>query len=524
MRVDDVEFPAVRYAAVSPVQAGSCARARWRRAAVGATAASLCLALAAVALSGSGDALAGRSPLEQSGWAAQWSLLQDIQFPTSNWTQEGENFGEGSNLSGIAAGDPYSHVRTSQFEAFMRELIGNRSNETAPEPHDSALGVAHGLSSDWNERVPEDEHPMSFCAAYSNLDRAELETCVRHFVKRLSLFRASALAAAGLNASNATNATNATEPPAGADEAGWEACFEARASDDAKQACVDFIQEKLEGDVSMACVGADTEEAAARCEAVQGVREDLFRLIEHQGVEDPALRAAAAAEAAARLAAAREAARQQAETDAAIDRWGPELNASLAAERNLSARGAALLDAMESALDKSVGALDARAVTSPPLSPLPDSLSGGAGGAGGAGAAPAGAAAERAGRSEALEARPPPPSLPYKVNTSRPSLRTNWTRLVPLTGRGARGAHADAPPTGRRRRGARGGGRGGGGGERGACCDTAVAGGRHRGAAGAEHGGAAPRGAGAAGGSAGRGGTRRGGRAARAAERAAGGG
>jgi hypothetical protein len=32
---------------------------------------------------------------------------------------------------------------------------------------------------------------------------------------------------------------------------------------------------------------------------------------------------------------------------------------------------------------------------------------------------------------------PPPPSLPYKVDTSRPSLRTNWTRLVPrpvLTG------------------------------------------------------------------------------------------
>jgi len=25
---------------------------------------------------------------------------------------------------------------------------------------------------------------------------------------------------------------------------------------------------------------------------------------------------------------------------------------------------------------------------------------------------------------------PPPPSLPYKVDTSRPSLRTNWTRLV----------------------------------------------------------------------------------------------
>jgi len=31
-------------------------------------------------------------------------------------------------------------------------------------------------------------------------------------------------------------------------------------------------------------------------------------------------------------------------------------------------------------------------------------------------------------------AAPPPPSLPYKVDTSRPSLRTNWTRLVPLPG------------------------------------------------------------------------------------------
>ena len=30
--------------------------------------------------------------------------------------------------------------------------------------------------------------------------------------------------------------------------------------------------------------------------------------------------------------------------------------------------------------------------------------------------------------------RPPPPSLPYKADTSRPSLRTDWTRLVPLTG------------------------------------------------------------------------------------------
>ena len=29
-------------------------------------------------------------------------------------------------------------------------------------------------------------------------------------------------------------------------------------------------------------------------------------------------------------------------------------------------------------------------------------------------------------------AKPPPPSLPYKVDTSRPSLRTNWTRLVPF--------------------------------------------------------------------------------------------
>ena len=38
------------------------------------------------------------------------------------------------------------------------------------------------------------------------------------------------------------------------------------------------------------------------------------------------------------------------------------------------------------------------------------------------------------------QARPPPPSLPYKVDTSRPSLRTNWTRLVPFWRR--------APPPG----------------------------------------------------------------------------
>jgi hypothetical protein len=33
---------------------------------------------------------------------------------------------------------------------------------------------------------------------------------------------------------------------------------------------------------------------------------------------------------------------------------------------------------------------------------------------------------------------PPPPSLPYKVDTSRPSLRTNWTshlRYAKATGR-----------------------------------------------------------------------------------------
>jgi len=31
--------------------------------------------------------------------------------------------------------------------------------------------------------------------------------------------------------------------------------------------------------------------------------------------------------------------------------------------------------------------------------------------------------------------RPPPPSLPYKVDTSRPSLRTNWTRLAERLGK-----------------------------------------------------------------------------------------
>ena len=31
---------------------------------------------------------------------------------------------------------------------------------------------------------------------------------------------------------------------------------------------------------------------------------------------------------------------------------------------------------------------------------------------------------------ERVKACAPPPSLPYKVDTSRPSLRTNWTRFV----------------------------------------------------------------------------------------------
>ena len=40
---------------------------------------------------------------------------------------------------------------------------------------------------------------------------------------------------------------------------------------------------------------------------------------------------------------------------------------------------------------------------------------------------------------------PPPPPLPYKVDTSRPSLRTNWTRLGNRIGRGgAREARARA--------------------------------------------------------------------------------
>jgi hypothetical protein len=37
-------------------------------------------------------------------------------------------------------------------------------------------------------------------------------------------------------------------------------------------------------------------------------------------------------------------------------------------------------------------------------------------------------------RTSSVRWPPPPPSLPYKVDTSRPSLRTNWTRLVPCTG------------------------------------------------------------------------------------------
>ena len=50
--------------------------------------------------------------------------------------------------------------------------------------------------------------------------------------------------------------------------------------------------------------------------------------------------------------------------------------------------------------------------------------------------------ARRAGRG----APPPPPaSLPYKVDTSRPSLRTNWTRLVPFP-QVAGSRYAEPPP------------------------------------------------------------------------------
>jgi len=41
-------------------------------------------------------------------------------------------------------------------------------------------------------------------------------------------------------------------------------------------------------------------------------------------------------------------------------------------------------------------------------------------------------AAPRARRAGRVRATPPPPSLPCKVDTSRPSLRTNWTCLVPF--------------------------------------------------------------------------------------------
>jgi len=45
--------------------------------------------------------------------------------------------------------------------------------------------------------------------------------------------------------------------------------------------------------------------------------------------------------------------------------------------------------------------------------------------AGGAGGEPLD---PRARPEDPARSHPPPPSLPYKVDTSRPSLRTNWTR------------------------------------------------------------------------------------------------
>ena len=77
------------------------------------------------------------------------------------------------------------------------------------------------------------------------------------------------------------------------------------------------------------------------------------------------------------------------------------------------------------------------------------------GGAGGAGSEGQPLCIGRAGRRARRGGRgtPPPPSLPYKVDTSRPSLRTNWTRL--RARRGGRGTPCRGAARRRRGRAAR---------------------------------------------------------------------
>ena len=67
----------------------------------------------------------------------------------------------------------------------------------------------------------------------------------------------------------------------------------------------------------------------------------------------------------------------------------------------------------------------------------------------------------RAGEEE-LEQVPPPPSLPYKVDTSHPYLRTNWTRLGEELEQAPAAAPDDGAGAGAGVNGSKGAGAGGG--------------------------------------------------------------
>lgn len=126
-------------ALAAPVAAGR----RWRRAAAGACAAALCLALTAVVLSANTPGGSDRGALgAERGGALAELLQQALQEATGgNATQE--------DAGGNATQGSYARVRTSAYEAFMEAMVssGNSSNETARPPRQVPPGFGF--------RVPE---------------------------------------------------------------------------------------------------------------------------------------------------------------------------------------------------------------------------------------------------------------------------------------------------------------------------------------------------------------------------------
>ena len=66
----------------------------------------------------------------------------------------------------MATRDRYSHTPPS-LSPSLPPLSHTHTRQ-------SAYGVADRMAKAWHDRVPQDTHPVAFCAAFSDLDRSEL--------------------------------------------------------------------------------------------------------------------------------------------------------------------------------------------------------------------------------------------------------------------------------------------------------------------------------------------------------------